>query len=179
MTAAREVPTIPAVVGGASFEAVFRADHRPIVAIATALSGSRAVGEEVAQEAFLRAHQRWAQVGAYENPGAWVRRVAINLALSDQRRRSSERRAVARLRLVRDDGGDGTAAVVGADRFWAAVRGLPRQQRAAVVLRYVDDLPIAAIAEVMEIAEGTAKAHLHKARAALARHLSLDPEEDR
>lgn len=169
-----------APIGG--FEELFRADHRAVVAIATALSGSRAVGEEVAQEAFLRAHQRWDRIGRYERPGAWVRRVAINLALSDQRRRASERRAVAR--VARAVGGEGTGsddadALVGADRFWAAVRTLPPQQRAAVVLRYVEDRPLGEIAEVLDVAEGTAKAHLHKARAALARQLSLDPEEDR
>lgn len=169
-----------APVGG--FEELFRADHRAVVAIATALSGSRSIGEEVAQEAFLRAHQRWAQVGAYERPGAWVRRVAINLALSHQRRRASERRAVDRVaRSVADEGSgaDEADALVGADRFWVAVRSLPPQQRAAVVLRYVEDRPLVEIAEVLDVAEGTAKAHLHKARAALARQLSLDPEEDR
>ena len=169
-----------------SFDAVFRADHRAVVAIALALTGSRPVAEDVAQEAFLRAHQRWEQIGGYDNPGAWVRRVAINLALSHQRQRGSERRLLERLRPV--DGGsaggghgvaDRTAEVVGADRFWAAVRALPPQQRAAVVLRYVDDLPLAEIAEVLDVAEGTVKAHLHKARASLGRTLALDPEDDR
>ncbi len=169
----------PAVDERASFEATFRADHRAVVAIALALTGSRAVAEELAQEAFLRAHQRWDEVGAYASPGAWVRRVAINLALSDHRRRASERRAVARLELVRSADSDGTDELVGADRFWAAVRTLPPQQRAAVVLRYVEDRPVSEIAVVLDVAEGTAKAHLHKARAALARQLSLDPEEDR
>lgn len=162
-----------------TFEAVFRSDHRAVVAIAVALTGSRAAGEDVAQEAFLRAHQRWDHVGRYDNPGAWVRRVAINLALSQQRRQGSERRAVARLELRRGDDGDATASVAGADRFWEAVRTLPPQQRTAVVLRYVEDLPLTAIAEVLDVAEGTVKAHLHKARAALATRLSLDPEEDR
>jgi RNA polymerase sigma-70 factor (ECF subfamily) len=121
-------------------------------------------------------------VGGYERPGAWVRRVAINLALSDHRRRASERRALDRLRLVRSDdgpGGDGGAAVVGADRFWEAVRTLPPQQRAAVVLRYVDDRSVSEISEVLDVAEGTAKAHLHKARAALARQFALETEEER
>ena len=178
MTATPEVPTIPAAVGDASFEDVFRADHRAVVAIALALTGSRAVAEEVAQEAFLRAHQRWDRIGTYERPGAWVRRVAINLALSDQRRRTSERRAIARLELVRDDDGDRAAGVVEADEFWAAVRELPPQQRTAVVLRYVEDRPVADIAEILEVAEGTAKAHLHKARRALARRLTIDLEEE-
>jgi RNA polymerase sigma-70 factor (ECF subfamily) len=163
------------------FEEVFVADHRAVVAIALALSGSRPLAEDLAQEAFLRAHQRWATIGTYENPGAWVRRVAINLALSDRRRRSSERRAIGRLRpadgLARE--GDSGAGVDSAERFWAAVRSLPSRQRAVVVLRYVEDRSVGDIAEVLDVAEGTVKAHLHKARAALGRRLAIDPEDDR
>jgi len=46
------------------------------------------------------------------------------------------------------------------------------------VLRYVEDRPVADIAEILEVAEGTAKAHLHKARRALARRLTIDLEEE-
>lgn len=185
MTAPLDRPVVASdvasdVVGDlATFDALFRADHRAVVAIVAALCGSRSVAEEVAQEAFLRAHQDWARIERYERPGAWVRRVAINLALSHQRRQGSERRAISRLRLLRGDGRDEPTEVVAADAFWAAVRTLPPQQRSVVVLRYVEDRPVAAIAEVLDIAEGTVKAHLHKARAALARRLDLDPEEDR
>jgi len=161
-----------------SFEAVFRADHRAVVAIAWALTGSRAVAEELTQEAFLRAHQRWSRVGGYDNPGAWVRRTAINLAISDRRRRAAEERAVTRTPRSHEPA-DAAEEVVGTDRFWAAVRRLPRQQAAVVALHYLEDRSVAEVATVLDVAEGTVKAHLHKARAALAQHLSLDPEEDR
>jgi RNA polymerase sigma-70 factor (ECF subfamily) len=174
-------PPLVVVLGrGAShrFEDVFRTDHRAVLAIVLALTGDRAVAEELVQEAFLRAHQRWSKIGGYENPGAWVRRVAINLALSDRRRRGAERRAVARLRVA-PAAPDGAGGVVGADRFWRAVRTLPKQQRAVVVLHYLEDRSVREVAEVLDLAEGTVKAHLSKARAALAAHLALDPEDDR
>jgi RNA polymerase sigma-70 factor (ECF subfamily) len=171
----------PATGGGQglSFEEVFRADHRAIVAVTLALVGSRPVAEELVQEAFLRAHQRWEVIGRYDNPGAWVRRVAINLAVSDQRRRASERRAVTRLRPDAVGEADRSTEVVAADRFWTVVRQLPAQQRSVVVLRYVEDRSVHDIAEVLDLAEGTVKAHLHKARVALGRRLAIDPEDDR
>ena len=57
--------------------------------------------------------------------------------------------------------------------FWAAVRSLPRQQAAVLTLHYYEDLPVADIAVVLDLAEGTVKAHLHKGRAGLARRLGL------
>ena len=161
-----------------AFDDVFRADHRAIVALVWALSGSWAIAEELTQEAFLRAHVRWDQIGAYDNPGAWVRRVAINLATSQRRQRQAEERALGRAGIA-DDPSDRTAEVVGADRFWAAVRQLPARQQAVIALHYLEDRPVADIAAVLDIAEGTVKAHLHKARAALATRLALDPEDDR
>lgn len=160
-----------------AFEAVFRADHRSIVALTWALTGDRAVAEEVTQEAFLRAHQRWDRIGGYDNPGAWVRRTAINLALSDRRRRGAERRALERVGPPAESSDDGAGAVASADRFWRAVRALPRRQAAVIALHYVEDRSVAEIATVLEIAEGTVKAHLHQARAALS--ASFAPEEER
>lgn len=62
-----------------------------------------------------------------------------------------------------------------ADRdFWAAVRSLPRRQAAVIALHYYEDLPVADIAAVLGIAEGTVKAHLHKGRESLARRLGAD-----
>jgi RNA polymerase sigma-70 factor (ECF subfamily) len=175
-----EPPLVVVLGRGAAhrFEDVFRADHRAVLAIVLALTGDRAVAEELVQEAFLRAHQRWARIGGYENPGAWVRRVAINLALSDRRRRGAERRAVARSGAA-PASPDGAGGVVGADRFWRAVDALPKQQRAVVVLHYLEDRSVRDIAAVLDLAEGTVKAHLSRARAALAARLSLDPEDDR
>lgn len=183
MAVTRELPTVVVLGRGPvrSFDAVFRADHRAVVAIAWALTGDRAVAEELTQEAFLRAHQRWRRVGAYDNPGAWVRRVAVNLATSDRRRRAAERRALERAgsRSRPGDPADPATEVVGSDRFWRAVRTLPDRQAAVVALHYLEDRSVADIAEVLDVAEGTVKAHLHRARAALAVQLSIDPEEQR
>lgn len=170
-------PASPAVelgihVGG--FDSFYRRELPGLVALLTAVTGNTAHAEELAQEAMLRAHQRWERVGGYDKPGAWVRRVALNLAFNAGARRRTERRALERLAgdrlarwavLPRDDG---------ADDFWALVRTLPRRQAAAVVLHYLEDRSVADVAAILGCAEGTAKAHLHKGRAALARLLGSE-----
>jgi RNA polymerase sigma-70 factor, ECF subfamily len=69
-----------------SYERFFLREYRGVVELAYALSGNRAGAEDIAQEAFLRAHRDWQRVGRYQYPGAWVRRVAANLATSAVRR---------------------------------------------------------------------------------------------
>ena len=71
----------------------FRGELRSLVALAAAIAGADRA-EEIAQEALLRAHREWDRIARYDKPGAWVRRVTINLATSSRRRRLSERRAL-------------------------------------------------------------------------------------
>jgi RNA polymerase sigma-70 factor (sigma-E family) len=154
-----------------AFEQLYRHDYARLVALAYGLSGSRAAAEELAQEAFLAAHRRWDEIGAYADPGAWLRRVVVNRSVSVVRRRVAEGLALARLgarRQLPDALPEHDEAV------WRAVRALPRRQAQVVALHYVDDRPVADIAAVLGCAEGTVKAHLHQARRSLARTLGLD-----
>lgn len=161
-------------VGG--FTALFESEYRPLLRIAYGLTGSQAEAEELVQEAFIRCYQRWAKVESYDNPGAWLRRVLLNLATSRGRRLAVEVQALTRLGSRRSRGHDG-ADEAGPDdgEFWAAVRRLPRRQAQAVVLFYGDDLSTDDVARVMRCADGTVRALLHQARTALAK--VLDPEE--
>ncbi|MFP5256202.1 MAG: RNA polymerase sigma factor [Acidimicrobiia bacterium] len=161
------VPLAPPVPAYLDFDRFYREQLPSIVALAAAVAG-HAVAEEIAQEALLRAHRDWARIGRYDKPGAWVRRVAINLATSQRRRRVSERRALARVAQRPTL----PSPPPNVDGFWALVRQLPPRQAAAVALHYLDDLSIADLAAALDCAEGTAKAHLHKARQTLARHLA-------
>jgi DNA-directed RNA polymerase specialized sigma24 family protein len=148
------------------YAAFFRREVAGLVALATAIAGPDR-GEELAQEALLRAHREWQRIARYDKPGAWVRRVTINLAASDRRRRGAEARAMQRVATRRQL----PVPPPEVDGFWALVRTLPHRQAAAVALHYLDDLSIAEMADALGCAEGTAKAHLHKARASLALHL--------
>ena len=169
-------PVLEIVV--ADFEEFFAREYPGLLAMLTALTGHRTVAEDLAQEAMVKAHQRWSRISGYDKPAAWLRRVAINQAYNSRARRRSEQRALARLSGERpawvaelgvDDGGD---------EFWALVRRLPRRQAAAMTLHYLEDRPVAEVATILDCAEGTAKSLLHQGRANLARALQL-PEDQR
>jgi RNA polymerase sigma-70 factor (ECF subfamily) len=146
----------------------YRRELPAMVALAAAVSGTHLGAEDIAQEALIRAYRRWPTVSGYERPGAWLRRVTINLALSGRRKTASELRT--RLRLVNERAPSAglAPAPVEHDDVWGAVSRLPGNQRAAVALHYLEDRPVAEIAEILDCAENTAKVHLHRGRAALA-----------
>lgn len=156
---------------GGAFEGLYQQAWRPVAALGWSLTGSRALGEELAQDAFLAAYRDWARVGTLDDPGAWVRRAVSNRAVSLWRREGVgrakrhqlERDADARQRLEGADHAD-----PGDDEFWAAVRDLPARQAQCVALHYLEDRAIGEIAEVLECRPATVRVHLHRGRKALA-----------
>lgn len=161
-----------------SFNAFYRAEFASIAAVAAALCGDRASGEDIAQEALSRAYRDWQRISAYERPGAWVRRVAINLATSRHRRALTEARS--RWRLTESQVVDPVLpdAALPDAALWRAVRTLPRRQRQAVALTYVDDLALEDVAAAMDCSVGAVKTHLHRARQTLANRLASRDGED-
>ncbi len=155
-----------------SFDEFFMLEQPRMVAVALALTGVPEVARDVAQDALVAAYRQWGRVSALERPGAWVRRVTINGSLSWHRSRRRERTALARLDPVEQ-----YSLVEHDEEFWRSVRELPDRQRSVVALRYVDDLSVAEIASVLEIAQGTVKATLHAARQRLAQQLGVPVEE--
>jgi RNA polymerase sigma factor (sigma-70 family) len=138
-----------------------------VVAIVYAVCGNRWAAEDLAHEAFVATFRQWDRVRRYERPGAFVRRVALNLAHSRMRRLGAEARAVARYAVrqpVRVEAVDPSDT-----QFWVDVRRLPRRQREVVALRYVDELSDAEIADVLGCAESTVRVHAHRAITALAK----------
>ncbi len=79
------------------FDVFYRRELRPVVGLAYVLTGRRSAAEDLAQEAFVAAYRRWRDIGGYDDPGAWVRAVAMNHARSRVRRRATEARALVRL----------------------------------------------------------------------------------
>lgn len=153
------------------FESFYRREFSSLVGLAYALSGSRLAAEDLAQDALMVAHGRWDEVKQMERPDAWVRRVLSNMAVSSYRRRRSELKAITRLAGWRQQS---VGEMEPEDqKFWAAVRNLPDQQAKAIALHYVDDLPVAEIAEVLDCSPSTAKVHLHRGRQTLAKKLQL------
>lgn len=166
----------PGLAAAAAFDALYRREFAGVVALAQGLSGSRFVAEELAQEAFLAAHRHWDRIRTYDDPAAWVRRVALNRATSRLRRRAAERRALARLGARRPV----VAVQLPAEdeQFWRAVRALPTKQTRAVALYYLEDRPLEEIGAILGCAPGTVKAHLHRGRRALAAALRCTLDEE-
>jgi RNA polymerase sigma-70 factor, ECF subfamily len=156
------------------FEAFYEREYHRVVGFAYALTGSWEAAEDATQEAFLRAHRDWERVGRYDQPGAWVRRVAANLAVSALRRRLAEAKALLRLAARRQP--DPPLQPEAVD-FWRAVRALPSRQRQAVALFYLEGWPTAEIARFLGCSATTVRGHLHRGRAALARRLGEGWEE--
>ncbi|NOX28797.1 MAG: sigma-70 family RNA polymerase sigma factor [Actinobacteria bacterium] len=164
----------PEILGGdgvqEDFEVFYDREFSQVVGLAYALCGSWPTAEDLAQDAFVSAKRRWSVVGAYEQPGAWVRRAVANRSVSLTRRRVSEAKAMLRLRRQRRvdppdlDGTD--------DKFWSEVRRLTPRQRQVISLHYVNDLRVREIAEVLEISEATVKTHLQRARSTLQARLA-------
>jgi RNA polymerase sigma factor (sigma-70 family) len=108
-----------------------------------------------------------------EHPPPYLRQMTVNLCRSRRRRGKLEQRTN-RLLHKSDEGSVPTDD----DRLdlWAAVRRLPERQRLCVILRYLEDLPEAQIAAVMDCSVGTVKSQLHRARRRLGELLGTDFE---
>lgn len=159
--------------GVPGFEELYAAHFRDLTVQLYAYFGNRQEAQDVVQEAFCRALARWSRLSRYDDPVAWVRRVAWNLATSRWRRARTALRVLRGQRVEHTAGPDpDRVALV------AALATLPAAQRRAVVLHYLADLPVAEIAEREGVAAGTVKSWLHRGRAALATQLSTGPNPD-
>jgi RNA polymerase sigma-70 factor (ECF subfamily) len=176
LTLQRETPGAEAQQTPSDFDAFYRAEFGSVAALSSVLTGSHAVGEEIAQDAFCSAFRRWERIRTYDNPAGWVRRVAANMATSAWRRRAREANVLSRLRRHREVTVDEPSA--GDEEFWEAVRRLPPRQAHCLSLRYLEDLATAEIAAVLGIAEATVRVHLHAGRLELGRRLSETVEDD-
>jgi RNA polymerase sigma factor (sigma-70 family) len=157
-----------------AFEDLVRDHERLVFGLALRVVGNPADAEEVAQDTFARAYQALAAYRA-ERVAAmrlrpWLARIALNLARNRRRRRPPPTRPL-------EDGAGRPLAVAapaaaepaeqaerGQERdFWAELLAcLPRTQREAVVLRHVEGLPYAEVAEVLGRPVGTVKTHVHR-----------------
>lgn len=152
----------------------FRACFTPVTRTVFLIVHDRVLAEDVAQEAFYRMLRHWGTVSTYERPESWVRRVAIRIAVRELQRSSTRRE---RERLAGAGVPDDHVDLPDPD-VARAVAELAPMQRAAVVLFYWEDRPVAEIAEVLEVSESTVKQHLFRARHRLAELLGEEVTDD-
>jgi RNA polymerase sigma factor (sigma-70 family) len=152
------------------FEDWYRREHAKLVNSLFAASGSVDAAREATDEAFARAAARWPRVRSMEHPTAWTYRVALNALRKTSRRRARE------IALATRTAASGSLLPpVPHPEVWDAIRALPPQQRHAIVLRYVADLPELEIATALGVTRGTVASTLSRARAALAAALGDEP----
>ena len=155
------------------YAAFYRAEFPHVVRTSYLIVHDRHRAEEVAQEAFIQLLTHWSKVSRYEQPGAWVRRVAIRIASR------SARREQRRPELER--GTDATQDMVPLDvDLLNAIKQLPTRQRAAVALFYFEDRPLTEVAYILGCSHAAAKVHVFNARHRLAELLGEEvPDADR
>ena len=145
----------------AEFSDLFRTEYPALVRSIYLMVGDREHARDIAQDAFLQLFTRWWRVSRYERPDAWVRKVAVRMAIRAMKRE----RARSRLEQVMSPGGAQPALDLDVLR---AVAKLPGTQRAAIVLFYLEDQPVAEVADTLGCSDATARVHLHRGRKRLA-----------
>jgi RNA polymerase sigma-70 factor (sigma-E family) len=152
-------------------QALFEAHYPGLCRLASLIVGDRVQAEEVVMDAFLRTFASWRRIRDLDRVEAYLRRAVVNISRSRLRRRRTEERpagAPASRGSWDPDRREGDRVVQ------EAVLRLPHRQRAAVVLRYYEDLPEADIAHALGCSVGTVKSQLAKARATLGRALAAE-----
>jgi RNA polymerase sigma-70 factor (ECF subfamily) len=147
-----------------SFDAFYRASRQRLYACLLALTCDPAEAQDVVQEAYARAWQRWARIGQYGDPEAWVRTVARRIAVSRWRRARNRLLAHRRAGEPPPLPGPTPDSVALA----TALAQLPLAQRTAIVLHHLVGLPVAEVAAEIGVPQGTVKARLSRGRRALA-----------
>jgi RNA polymerase sigma-70 factor, ECF subfamily len=150
-------------LGVDAVRAVYDACYPRLVGVVALAAGDRGEAEECVQEAFIRLLREWPTVSQFDSPEAWTRRVALRLL--SNRRRKSRNGLKALLRV----GPPRPAPAPSADAVdvQRALSHLPLGQRQVVVLHHLLGLGVAEIAAELDVAPGTVKSRLSRAREAL------------
>jgi RNA polymerase sigma-70 factor (ECF subfamily) len=143
--------------------------------VALSVLRRREDAEDVAQEAFLRAHRSFASIRDRDRFRAWLVRTAFRIALDrirGEKRRARREDAVAMEARIHEDSAEDDA-VRGElrARVAEAVAALPEKLRLVTVLVAIEEQDLASVARLLELPEGTVKSRLHRARKELAEKL--------
>lgn len=146
----------------ADLESLFMVERTPMVRLATLMVGSRAVAEEVVQDAFVAVSERW---NGLERPGAYLRTAVVNGCAQTLRRRSVEDRHRS-VTLPADD--EIPEQLI---ELRSALDRLTDRQRIVVVLRYFVDIPDDEIARTLDVRPSTVRSLARRALAVLRKEL--------
>ncbi len=133
--------------------------------------GDAALSDDLAQDTFIKAYTGLRSFKGLASFGTWLYRIGYNEFCSYARKRREERA----------DDGAAQAVAIAADctqcqrlDAQALMAGLSADERTAVTLRYIADKPLAQIARIMQMPQGTVKSHLHRAKQKMRRAAETD-----
>lgn len=156
-----------------SFDEWVAARGPALVGFAYLVTADFTRAEEAVQDALSRVYGRWSRISRTRDPEPYVRRMIINADISGWRRFGKRETPVADVvPAVTASSLDVARAVTEEDAMWRLCAGLPRRQRAAVVLRYYEDLPDARIAAILGCSESTVRSQIHRALTAMRNALT-------
>ena len=146
------------------FVTFYETSYARVVGQILVVVGSVAEAEDITQEAFIRAAARWDRISEYDAPEAWVRRVAMNLAINTVQR--TRRRTLILMRGHRET----TAPEPGVERVALAdaMARLPLRYRAVIALHYMADLSVQQVADELDLPAATVRTRLARGRRRLA-----------
>ena len=159
-----------------TFAAFYAAEYRSVLAFAASLCRDRHAAEDLTQDAFIAAQRRWSSLRSFDRPDLWIRRVVANRSASRWRALRGDQRRIERLVTQRKAEHRNDAA--SDEDIWQLVRQLPARQAQVVALTYLEDRPLADVAAVLGIGVETAKTHLQRGRATLARLVAASETEE-
>lgn len=150
-----------------SFEQWVTTSQRALLSYAHLLTGDREEARDVVQEVYSRLASKFDRVDGID---AYARRSITNEVASRRRRPR-----LATVPLDREHATpDGAVAVPDKVLAWRLCAELPTTQRAAVVLRFFEDLSFAEIGDILQMPEATARSHVHRALTALRGRLDKE-----
>lgn len=156
-----------------TFEEYVRLRGAALVRLARLLAREPHLGDDLAQEVLARAMVRWRRIIRGGDPDAYLRRMLVNANISRWRRYGS------RVVLVAEDSPTATDDSSGQsgdrDALWRLIVELPAQQRAALVLRFYEDMDDVAIANILDCKPATVRSHVMRALSRLRAALGDSP----
>jgi RNA polymerase sigma-70 factor (ECF subfamily) len=158
--------------GDVELEALFQAHFAPLVRGLALAAGSYEAASDAVQDAFVQLHRHWRRVSAYEEPVAWLQRVAAN-RVANQRRGSHRQANLVEKLAGSIDAADEVDRAAKLDLL-AAIAALPERQRLVVGLHHLTGMKVADVATALDVSEGTVKSQLHDARTNLRTALEVD-----
>jgi RNA polymerase sigma-70 factor (ECF subfamily) len=171
--AERNSTLLPTGTGKQSYESFVRDQSPRLVQSLSLIVRDRELAADAAQDALIQLYRHWDDMDEVRDPVAWLYRVAINRSNDYRRRLARSARLLERL-ISTSANDDWAAPEVANTQLLAAFRALPLGQRTAATLFYLADFPVAEVARVMNVSEGTVNRHLYRAREALRGTLEAD-----